>query len=293
MNAKAKKPETQSRHILTISCPDSLGIVAAVSGFMTDHAAFITESSHFGDPVSKRFFMRTVFTTGDYTPPVEEFAKRFSRIAERFQMVWGLHDADRKERVLILVSKFDHCLNDLLYRYRTGELSIDIPAIISNHPDLEHLAQWHEIPFIHLPTTSDTKTDQEEQVWEHIQELDVDLVVLARYMQILSPRLCDRLRGRCINIHHSFLPSFKGAKPYHQAYTRGVKLIGATAHYVTTDLDEGPIIEQEVERVDHTFTPEELVARGRDIENLVLARAVRHHVEHRVLLNGVKTVVLR
>ena len=208
-------------------------------------------------------------------------------------MVWGLHDAEQRERVLLMVSKFDHCLNDLLYRYRTGELNIDIPAIVSNHPDLKHLAEWHEIPFHHLAMNKETKEAQEDVIWDMIQDLDVDLVVLARYMQILSPRMCERLRGRCINIHHSFLPSFKGAKPYHQAHQRGVKLIGATAHYVTTDLDEGPIIEQGVERVGHTFTPEDLIAVGRDIENVTLARAVRYHVEHRVLLNGSKTVVLK
>ena len=208
-------------------------------------------------------------------------------------MVWGIHDPDRKARVMILVSKFDHCLNDLLYRYRTGDLNIEIPAIVSNHPDLEHLAQWHDIPFHHMPVTKDTKEEQEEKLYKLYEELDVDLVVLARYMQILSQRLCENLRAPAINIHHSFLPSFKGAKPYHQAHTRGVKLIGATAHYVTSDLDEGPIIEQEIERVDHTYSPEEFVRVGRDIENKVLAKAVRYHTENRVLLNGSKTVVLK
>jgi formyltetrahydrofolate deformylase len=285
--------EQSRRHILTITCPDTVGIVAAVSGFLADHDAFITESSHFGDPVSRRFFMRTVFTSGAFTPDAGELAKKFSRIAERFQMVWGLHDAERKERVVILVSKFDHCLNDLLYRYRTGELRVEIPAVVSNHPDLRPLADWHGIPFHYLPVTRDTKEEQEAEVLRLIDEMKADLVVLARYMQILSPRLCSRLFGRCINIHHSFLPSFKGARPYHQAHARGVKLIGATAHYVTTDLDEGPIIEQAVERVDHTFSPDDLVAVGRDIENVTLARAVRYHVEHRVLLNGSKTVVLK
>ncbi|MCP5367949.1 MAG: formyltetrahydrofolate deformylase [Hyphomicrobiales bacterium] len=285
--------DAPKHHILTISCPDSSGIVATVSGFLADEDAFITESAHFGDPVSKRFFMRTVFRPGALTPSADEFVKKFSRIAERFQMVWGLYDAARKERLLILVSKFDHCLNDLLYRYRTGELNVEIPAIVSNHPDLEHLARWHEIPFHHLPVTRDTKEEQEQRVWDMVKELQIDLVVLARYMQVLSNRMCTRLAGRCINIHHSFLPSFKGAKPYHQAHARGVKLIGATAHYVTSDLDEGPIIGQAVERVDHTYTPEQLVAVGRDTENLVLSRAVRAHVEHRVLMNGSKTVVFR
>ena len=283
----------KQRHILTISCPDTTGIVAAVSGFLADQDAFITESAHYGDSISKRFFMRTVFTSGAFTPLAGELAKKFSRIAERFQMVWGIHDANRKERVLILVSKFDHCLNDLLYRYRTGELDIEIPAIVSNHPDLKHLADWHELPFHHIPVTKDTKEEAEDKLWEMIIETETDLVVLARYMQILSPRMCDKLRGRCINIHHSFLPSFKGANPYKQAHERGVKLIGATSHYVTSDLDEGPIIEQEVERVDHTFSPEELVAIGRDTENKVLSRAVKAHVDHRILLNGHKTVVFR
>nr|CAX84008.1 Formyltetrahydrofolate deformylase [uncultured bacterium] len=286
-------PDEQPHYILTISCPDSVGIVAAVSGFLAEHDAFITESSHFGDPVSRRFFMRTVFASGAFTPPIDVFVKTFSRIAERFQMVWGLHDARRKERLLIMVSKLDHCLNDLLYRYRTGELRVEIPAIVSNHPDLEHLAAWHEIPFHHLPIKPDTKADQESQVMALVDQLQIDLVVLARYMQVLSSRMCERLRGRCINIHHSFLPSFKGSRPYHQAHARGVKIIGATAHYVTMDLDEGPIIEQGVERVDHTFAPEDLARVGRDIENVVLSRAVRYHVEHRVLLNGSKTVLLR
>ncbi len=285
--------QSQRHFILTISCPDTLGIVAAVSGFLADNDGFITESSHYSDEISKRFFMRTVFATSALTPPTDQLAKRFSRIAERFQIVWGLHDARQHERVLIMVSKFDHCLNDLLYRYRTGELPIDIPAIVSNHPDLEHLAQWHDIPFHHFPVTAEAKEEHEEKLWALIQDQEIELVVLARYMQILSPRMCERLRSRCINIHHSFLPGFKGAKPYHQAYSRGVKLIGATAHYVTANLDEGPIIEQSVERVDHTFIPRRLIAVGRDIENVVLSRAVRYHVEHRVLLNGSKTVVLK
>lgn len=285
--------EFNRKHILTISCPDTTGIVAAVSGFLADQDAFITESSHFGDLTSKRFFMRTVFAAGAFTPEAGELAKKFSRIAEQFQMVWGIHDANRKERVMILVSKFDHCLNDLLYRYRTGELHIEIPAIVSNHPDLERLADWHEIPFYHLPVTKESKDDQEAEIWKLYEKLEIDLVVLARYMQILSQRMCDKLRGKAINIHHSFLPSFKGARPYHQAHERGVKIIGATAHYVTSNLDEGPIIEQAVERVDHTYSPRELVAVGRDIENVVLSRAVRFHVQHRVLLNGTKTVVLK
>ena len=280
-------------YIFTISCPDRTGIVAAVSGFLADHDAFITESSHFGDPQTQRFFMRTVFRPGAATPSLDHFAHRFSRIAERFQMVWGLHDAQRRERVLILVSRLEHCLNDLLYRYRTGDLRVDIPAIASNHPDLQSLAQWHGIAFHHLPVTAGSEAEQEAAILKLVDDLEIDLVVLARYMRILSPQTCDRLRGRCINIHHSFLPGFKGARPYRQAHALGVKLIGATAHYVVADLDAGPIIEQAVERVDHSFTPEQMARVGRDIENVVLARAVHWHVEHRVLVNEGKTVVFR
>jgi formyltetrahydrofolate deformylase len=283
----------QRHYILTISCPDTIGIVAGVSGFLTGQDAFITESTHYGDPITERFFMRTVFRAAGETVSGPAFTHAFSRIAGRFDMVWGLHDAGRKARLLILVSKADHCLNDLLYRFRTGDLSVEIPAIISNHPDLAPLAEWHGIPFYHLPVSSETRRDQEAAVLHLVDELEVDLVVLARYMQILTPASCERLRGRCINIHHSFLPGFKGQRPYHQAHARGVKLIGATAHYVTADLDEGPIIEQAIERVDHTYGPERLAMVGRDIENVVLARAVRFHIEHRVLLNGAKTVVLR
>lgn len=278
---------------LTISCPDTIGIVAAVAGFLSDQGAFIIESSHFGDPMTNRFFMRTVFRSHEGSPALDLFAHKFSRIAERFQMVWGLHNAQRKERLLILVSKADHCLNDLLYRYRTGDLAVDIQAIASNHPDLAHLAQWHNIPFHHLPVTQETRTQQEAAIQDLVKELEIDLVVLARYMQILSPGLCAKLQGRCINIHHSFLPGFKGPRPYRQAHAQGVKLIGATAHYVVADLDAGPIIEQEVERVDHTYCPEDLARVGRDIENIVLARAIRYHTEHRVLINDNKTVVFR
>ncbi len=237
--------------------------------------------------------MRTVFRAAAEIASAPAFTHAFSRIAARFDMVWGLHDAARKARLLVLVSKADHCLNDLLYRYRTGDLAVEIPAIVSNHPDLAPLAEWHAIPFYHLPVTGETRRDQEAAVLRLVDELEIDLVVLARYMQILTAASSDRLRGRCINIHHSFLPGFKGQRPYHQAYARGVKLIGATAHYVTADLDEGPIIEQAVERVDHAYGPEQLAMVGRDIENVVLARAIRFHIEHRVLLNGAKTVVLR
>lgn len=280
-------------YILTISCPDRSGIVAAVAGFLADDDAFITESSHFGDARTRRFFMRTVFRPGAGTPPLDLFAQRFSRIAEQFHMVWGLHDAQRPERLLILVSKLDHCLNDLLYRYRTGDLRVEIAAVVSNHPDLEPLARWHSIPFHHLPVDAENRVQQEAAILDLVRELRIDLVVLARYMQILQASTCDRLRGRCINIHHSFLPGFKGKRPYHQAHDLGVKLIGATAHYVVADLDAGPIIEQAVERVDHSLNPEDLARVGRDIETIVLARAVRWHIQHRVLLNDSKTVVFR
>lgn len=279
--------------ILTVTCPDTTGIIAAVSGFLSENNAFITEAAQFGDPLAKRFFMRCVFTRGPLSPEKPELEKRFALLAERFQMIWTMHDGSRRARVLVLVSKFDHCLNDLLYRYRTGALNLDIPAVVSNHPDLERMVEWHGIPYHHLPVTKDTKREQEQRILEMVDRLNIDLVVLARYMQVLSNEMCEALSWRAINIHHSFLPSFKGAKPYHQAHARGVKIIGATAHYVTTALDEGPIIDQAVERVDHTHTPDHLVALGRDIESVVLARAIRYHVEHRVLPNGAKTVVFK
>ncbi|EME68989.1 formyltetrahydrofolate hydrolase [Paramagnetospirillum caucaseum] len=279
--------------VLTITCPDTVGIVAAVSGFLSTHDCFITEAAQFGDPLSSRFFMRIVFGAGAMTPPMAELEKLFTEVAARFQMIWKLHDGSRKARVVILVSKFGHCLNDLLHRYHTGSLPIEIPAVISNHQDMRSIVEWHGIPYHYLAVDKHDKTAQENRVMEVIGRADAELVVLARYMQILSTDMCTRLQGKAINIHHSFLPSFKGAKPYHQAHSRGVKIIGATAHYVTPDLDEGPIIEQGVERVDHTHTPDDLVAIGRDIENVVLARAVRWHTEHRVLLNGSKTVVFR
>ena len=289
--------EIQKQYVLTIACPDTVGIVAAVAGFLAGNDLFITDSAHFGDSQSGSFFMRTGFRGHPGMTDIEPLKQDFGAIAERFKMKWAIHDTDRKARLLILVSKFDHCLNDLLYRYRTGSLPIDIPAVVSNHADLERLVEWHGIPYHHLPVAKDKsdKAAQEAKILEMVERLHIDLVVLARYMQVLSPEMCQALEWRAINIHHSFLPSFKGAKPYHQAYSRGVKIIGATAHYVTTDLDEGPIIEQAVERVDHTHThtPDTLVAMGRDIENVVLSRAVRYHVEHRVLTNGGKTVVFR
>jgi formyltetrahydrofolate deformylase len=282
-----------STYILSLSCPDRRGIVAAVSGFLAQSDCFITESADFGDPLSGRFFQRTVFRTDGAKPSRNTLEEQFEIIARRFDMDWNLHDAQRKARLVVMVSKFGHCLNDLLYRYRTGALPVEIVAVVSNHQDFQPLVEWHGIPFQHWPADGGNKQAVEDRLLALIEREKVDLVVLARYMQILSPALCRKLAGRAINIHHSFLPSFKGARPYHQAHARGVKLIGATAHYVTTDLDEGPIIEQAVERIDHTHTPDAMVAIGRDIENVVLARAIKLHVEHRVLLNGHKTVVFR
>jgi formyltetrahydrofolate deformylase len=281
------------RYILTLSCRDVRGIVAAVAGFLSAQEGFIIESTQFGDPSTDRFFMRVHFASGAGTPNQAELHKRFAdAVGTPFAMDWQLNNADEKARVLILVSKHVHCLNDLMHRFRTGSLAIDIPAVISNHEDARAMVEWNNIPFHHFPMETD-KAAQEANIWSVIERENIDTVVLARYMQILSPELSAKLKGKAINIHHSFLPSFKGAKPYHQAYERGVKLIGATAHYVTNDLDEGPIIEQEVTRVDHGCTPEMLTTMGRDSEALVLARALKYHIEHRVLLNGNKTVVFK
>lgn len=282
-----------TRYILTLSCRDVRGIVAAVTGFLAAEDGFIIESTQFGDPSTGRFFMRVHFAAGSQTPGQAGLEERFaSNVGTPFSMNWQIHDAGRKSRIAILVSKHMHCLNDLMHRYRTGTLPIDIPAVISNHEDARSMVEWHGIPFHYFPMQGD-KAEQEARIYEVIEREQVDTVVLARYMQILSPELSAKLLGRCINIHHSFLPSFKGARPYHQAYERGVKLIGATAHYVTDDLDEGPIIEQEVTRVDHSYDPDMLTAVGRDSEALVLARALKYHIERRVLLNGHKTVVFR
>jgi formyltetrahydrofolate deformylase len=287
---------TEHSFILKLSCADRPGIVHAVSGFLFERGANILDSAQFGDSRTGDFFMRVHFQQVGGDPGLEALRASFDTLAAQFGMRWEVHDASVKPRVVIMVSKIGHCLNDLLFRYRTGQLPIEIPAIISNHKDFYQLAASYNIPFHHFPLTSsadEAKSVQEARVLEVIDEHQADLVVLARYMQILSPQLCGRLAGRAINIHHSFLPSFKGAKPYYQAFDRGVKLIGATAHYVTTDLDEGPIIEQEVERVDHSMTPEQLTAIGRDVECVTLARAVKWHIEHRILLNGSRTVVFR
>ncbi|PLZ03395.1 formyltetrahydrofolate deformylase [Burkholderia sp. WAC0059] len=287
---------TDHSFILKLSCADRPGIVHAVSGFLFERGANILDSAQFGDSHTGEFFMRVHFQQVGGDPGLDALRADFAPLASQFGMRWELHDANRKPRVVIMVSKIGHCLNDLLFRYRTGQLGIEIPAILSNHSDFYQLAASYNIPFHHFPlahATPEAKAAQEARVLEVIESHGADLVVLARYMQVLSPALCERLAGRAINIHHSFLPSFKGAKPYYQAFDRGVKLIGATAHYVTTDLDEGPIIEQEVERVDHSMTPEQLTAIGRDVECVTLARAVKWHVEHRIVLNGSKTVVFR
>ncbi|WP_310961679.1 formyltetrahydrofolate deformylase [Nocardioides terrisoli] len=279
--------------VLTIVCPDRPGIVHAVSGFLTGHGGNIIESQQYGDQLVDRFFMRIDFEVADSGVTADQLRGEFAEVASRFDMRFELWDAAAPYRTLIMVSKHLHCLNDLLFRYSTRSLQIDIPAVVSNHPDAEPLVRSYGIPFHHVPVTAGTKAEAEAEVLRLVKEHGVHLVVLARYMQVLSDDLCRELSGKAINIHHSFLPSFKGAKPYHQAFERGVKLVGATAHYVTADLDEGPIIEQDVMRVDHAHTQEQLVSAGRDVEAQVLSRAVRWHSESRVLLNGHRTVVFR
>lgn len=285
--------KASTSYVLTITCPDTVGIVAAVAGYLRDQNYFIEESSHFGNRETNSFFSRTRFSTNGGAWSEDAFREGFKNISDEFSMQWEVHDTSRLPRVVIMVSKHEHCLNDLLYRYRTGALRIEIPAIVSNHDDLRSLAEWHELPYHHVPVTTDNKADAEQQLLQIIKDTQADLIVLARYMQIFSDDLCTQLAGRAINIHHSFLPGFKGANPHQQAHDRGVKLIGATAHYVTSDLDEGPIIEQVVERVDHTHDVDGMAAIGRDVEAITLARAVRYHIEHRVFLNGKRTVVFK
>ncbi|MBY4678755.1 formyltetrahydrofolate deformylase [Marinobacterium arenosum] len=281
-------------YILTATCKSVLGTVDVVTRFLFERRCYITEMHTFDDSIGGNFFIRAEFKNdADQAPSLEELKQQFDAKAAEFEMDWQIRDASTPERVVIMVSKYDHCLQDLLYRYRTGHLNIEIPAIISNHPDLKELAEWHGIPYYHFPITAETKPQQEAKVMTVVENTRADLVVLARYMQVLSDDLCQKLRGRAINIHHSLLPGFKGAKPYHQAYDKGVKLVGATAHYVSPDLDEGPIITQGVEPVDHTYTPEQLVEKGRDTERLTLARALKLHCERRVFLDGNKTVVFK
>ncbi len=288
---------THPEYILTLSCNDQRGIVLRVAGFLAEHGCNIIDSAQFGDPESHLFFMRMHFAAEDPAVGEADLRGAFAALCEQAGMRGQLYDAHAKPRVLIMVSKIGHCLNDLLFRYKSGLLPVEISAIVSNHMDFYQLAASYNIPFHHLPlatgASEDAKLAQEARVIELLDMHRIDLVVLARYMQILSPGLCEALKGRAINIHHSFLPSFKGARPYAQAHRRGVKLIGATAHFVTGDLDEGPIIEQDVERVDHAMTVEELTAIGRDVECVVLARAVKWFVEHRVLQNGDRTVVFK
>ncbi len=281
------------KYILTITCPDTTGLVAAVSGFLRDYACFMDESFQYGDPETRTFFMRAVFTPSATSPGAAEIQQRFGALATPFKMTWEIVPAARRPRVLIAVSKIGHCLHDLLHRWQAGQMPIDVVGVFSNHEDMRSIVEWHDIPYHYLPLSPGGK-DAQEAAWLKIaDEARVDLVVLARYMQVLSPATARKLAGHCINIHHSFLPSFMGAKPYQQAFARGVKIIGATAHYVTDGLDEGPIIEQAVERVDHTHSVADMIAVGRDLENVVLSRAVRYHAERRVLPNGQKTVVFR
>ena len=280
-----------SEYVLTMSCVDKAGIVAATTGCLAELDCFIMKTAHFADSETGKFFGRMVFRVDREGLSESDVESAFSRVAKRFDMTWKMRNLLDKKRAILMVSKGEHCLNDILYKYRTGTMPMEITAIVSNHENLKPLADWHDLPFYHLPITKETKIEKETQLLEIIEETKTELVVLARYMQILSPDLINQLFPRVINIHHSFLPGFKGAKPYHQAHDRGVKIIGATAHFVTEDLDEGPIIDQAVERVNHTQTPEELVAVGRDVESLVLSRGLRAVLEDRVLLNGNKTIV--
>ena len=283
-----------TQFILTLSCDNRPGIVAAVATAIFEHGGNIRESQQFDDTESGRFFARIVLDHPENRLEVTALRAALDAVAARFGMTWGLRDRAERQRVMLLVSKFDHCLTDILYRWRNAELPMDISAVVSNHPreNLQHI-DMDDIAFHHLPITKATKAEQEASLWALVGATKTDLVVLARYMQVLSDDLAGKLSGRCINIHHSFLPGFKGAKPYHQAHQRGVKIIGATAHFVTADLDEGPIIEQDVERISHADSPEDLVRQGRDIERRVLSRALRWHLDGRVLVNGTRTVVFR
>ncbi|MES2272659.1 MAG: formyltetrahydrofolate deformylase [Chlamydiota bacterium] len=283
----------QQKFILTLSCIDRLGVVAEVSTFLARHSGFILEMAQFGDLSTGHFFMRCVFEFHKKPLTISQFSEQFKPIANELGLIWKISNSLEKPRVLLLVSTQGHCLNDLLHRSKSSSLQIQIAAVASNHEDLREVVDWYKIPFHFFPITPDKKEEQEAKIAALVDTLNIDLIVLARYMQILSPKLTQKLSGKAINIHHSFLPSFKGAKPYHQAFNHGVKLIGATAHYVSDILDEGPIIEQEVLRVDHTHTPQQLVELGRDIECQVLARAVKYHAEQRVFLNGNKTVVFK
>ena len=281
-------------HILTLTCIDRVGIVAAVSGFLAERSGFIIDSQQYADLEAGRFFMRVVFAAGgpNFPDSIEALRTAFATVAQRFALDWSLTAADERPRILIAVSKGSHCLNDLLHRWKSGVLGVDIVGVVSNHPDMRALTEWHGLPYHALPTDNG-KSAQEAALLGHFNDSRADYLILARYMQILSGELTDQLAGRCINIHHSFLPGFKGARPYHRAHARGVKLIGATAHFVTRDLDEGPIIEQAVERVDHRASVEDMIRIGRDIEAQVLARAVQWVAGRRLFVNGARTVVFR
>ena len=279
------------RYTLTISCPDRTGIIAAVTGFIAQHGGFIVEASYHTDLETQHFFMRQEILADSLPFDANEFRRRFAQLSDELEMTWQFSDSARKKRLVILVSKQDHCLNDLLHRWRSGELLVDIPCVISNHEDLRSFVEWHGIPFIHVDMTD--KAAAFANIGALFEQHQGDTLVLARFMQILPADFCQRYAGRVINIHHSFLPSFVGARPYHQAYHRGVKLIGATCHYVTEELDAGPIIEQDTVRVDHGDTVDDLVRYGRDIEKTVLARGLRYHIEDRVLICGNKTIVFR
>jgi formyltetrahydrofolate deformylase len=280
-------------YTLTLSCPDQVGIVAGVSGFIADHQGWILEAQHHSDQEAGQFFMRQEILAESLPFGIAEFRQRFQSIADKFEMNWQVSDSAIKKRVVILVSKLEHCLHDLLSRWQSGELAVDIPCVISNHQVFRQFVEWHGIPFHYIPVTTETKQADFSQLVQVFEQAQADTMVLARYMQILTPDICQSYSGRIINIHHSFLPSFVGAKPYHQAYVRGVKLIGATCHYVTSELDAGPIIEQDVVRIDHSRSADQLVRDGKDIEKAVLARGLRYHVEDRVIVHGNKTVVFK
>lgn len=286
--------QEQENHVLTVTCPARTGIVAAITGFLAGASCYIAEMSQYDDEITQKFFCRIMFRAdAALSPAIDELRQQFATVAGGFNMQWRISSAQRPTRVILMVSKADHCLVDLLYRKNKGDLNMDLVAVISNHTDLRSIVEREGVRFVCLPVDKRNKAEQEARMLDIVAETQAELVVLARYMQILSDEACRKLAGMCINIHHSFLPGFKGARPYHQAYDRGVKLIGATAHYVTSDLDEGPIIEQSVERVDHTFLPDNLAALGRDLENSALAKAVKLHIERRVFVDGNKTVVFK
>ncbi len=283
----------QRRYTLTAACPDRVGIVARVASFIADNQGWILETSHHADDDTQRYFMRIEMRADSLPFGLAEFRRRFQPIADDFRMDWRITDSAEKKRLVVLVSQQEHCLYDLLARWQSKELDVEIPCVISNHETFRGFVEWHGIPFHHVPVTADNRHEANAEILRLFEQAHGDIMVLARYMQILPPELCGKYPGRIINIHHSFLPSFVGAKPYHQAYRRGVKLIGATCHFVTAELDAGPIIEQDTVRIDHGDTVEDLVRYGKDIEKAVLARGLRYHVEDRVLLNGDRTVVFR